>query len=760
MKQYGRFNESGSEYIIEDQIIPRKWNNFLWNDNFLCEIEHDGCGKSFYRHKSGLRSDLIKGKRCIFIRDDEKANYWSFPGSGNEDRTVHGLGYTVFSKEKEGLSASFKMTVPGDIKGEAWIITLTNNTNKKIKRTVFTFAELELAGYLTPFGCKWSIPVTYNKDLNGFVFINNDAYCPDDNFHAFMITDTEFKAFETVPEKFYGIGRGLGNPIAVERGSCESTFNCGSGEYVGVLQYEIELEPGASKEISIIYGVFEELEEAYAVKKKYHLEGKTETALEEVKNGVENYLEGVEINTPDNEINRLFNLWVKHNLKLTAQWTRVYSRGFRDTLQDTAGITSLDTTIARENILESMTHIFKSGRCVRAWGAISGVLKDEFYADGPVWIPLAVNAYICETGDISILDEICEYQDGGKGTVLEHMTAAIKFLYNDKGEHGLSLIHDGDWCDTAHLLGKKGKGEGIWLTIALFNAIKEVIKLAEYISNDKLKAEMEEMSEWVKATVNIEGWDGNWFLIAYNDDGRKIGSNENKEGKVFLNPQSWAVISGITSPEREKQCLEAIDEHLDTWLGPLLLTPAFTSKDMGIGTLSGYHPGTIENGSCYCHAASFKIVADCIAGRGNKAYETMKKIMPGGSADAQNPIADCPPYAFTNCRFAPDHPYLAGRTLGTWLTGTVSWAWQAMTEWMLGVRRTFNGLLIDPCVPEEWSEFSIRRKFRGSVYNVTVLNPEHVQRGVKEIYLDGELYNGTVLPLTTGKIHEVKVIMG
>ncbi|MBC7765446.1 MAG: glycosyl transferase, partial [Hyphomonadaceae bacterium] len=387
-------------------------------------------------------------------------------------------------------------------------------------------------------------------------------------------------------------------------------------------------------------------------------------------------------------------------------------------------------------------------------------LTHEFYADGPVWIAPAVYSYIAETGDDAILDLDVPYFDEGSSSVWEHMLTAVRFLYNDRGEHGLCHIHDGDWCDTAHLLGKKGIGEGVWLSIALYNTLQTVIEIAHGTGRLAVLPELMAMAEDIKEKVNEHGWDGDWYLIAYNDEGRKIGSHESEEGKLFLNPQSWAVLSGIAPYERVQKCFEAIDKKLDTWIGPLLLTPAFTKKDITIGSITGFHPGTIENGACYCHAASFKIVADCKAGRGEQAYETLMKIVPGGTADDMNEQADCPPYAFTNCRYSPEHPYLAGRFLNTWITGTVSWCWQAMTEWILGVRKTLDGLLIDPCIPAKWEGFTVSREYRGTIYHIEVKNPKHLNKGVQSIIINGKEIAGNIIPICKEKEVQVLVVMG
>ena len=374
-------------------------------------------------------------------------------------------------------------------------------------------------------------------------------------------------------------------------------------------------------------------------------------------------------------------------------------------------------------------------------------------------MPMAVNEYIKETGEVEILQAQCPYLDAGAGTLLEHMLRAITFLYNDKGQHGLALIHDGDWLDSQHLVGKKGIGEGVWLTIALYKALCDISELLSYIGDTVHKKEIDAMAEVTKNIVNKHGWDGNWFLQAYNDAGNKIGSRICETGKIYTNPQSWAIISGITSAERERQCFAVLDNELDSCFGARMFTPPYTKEDNTIGSTTGFAPGTGGNGSAYCHVSAFKIIADCMRQRGNKAYETMCKIIPGGTADQQNELADCPPYAFTNGRVAPEHPYLAGRCLGIWNTATVAWCWYAISEYMLGIRRTFEGIKINPCIPQDWEECSAVRYYRGAKYIVKIKNPAKKQTGVSRIAVNGEELNSTLLPYDIGGEFRVEVIM-
>lgn len=761
MKNYGHFSSDGKEYIITEKNLPRNWEQFIWNDKFMCKVNNDGSGSSFYKHKTGMRTALCGGQRLIYIKDG--GDITVIPETGT---AAYGVGYARFECDKNSLHTEFRITVPQKAYAEGWTVSLHNKSSKSKNVSVYTYIKPDLTGYFTPFAVQ-CYKVAFDEAKNLFTYENADAYCPATHFNAYFCADTSIDGFETVGEMFFGAGknRSFSNPRAVSEGDCTGILYSGGGgdravsDMVNVMRFDITLAAGEKRQLQIICGIYEEQAETQAAIDTYMHTGALDKALSEYTDNFYAKAQSSFIKTPDKTLDRLMNHWAQYNLLLTGRWTRIYSRGFLDILQDSMALCSVDPKLARENILTAAAHIYSSGKCARAWDNIATALASEFYADGPVWLPMAVNEYIKETRDKDILNEICPYLDNGEGSLLEHVLKAVKFLYNDKGEHGLSLIHDGDWLDSLHLVGSKGRGEGVWLTIALYHAMKDLSELLGYLGDYKNKADIDKMAETVRTTVNEQGWDGKWFIQAYNDYGSKIGSCECDEGRIFTNPQSWAIMSGITSEERERLCFEALDNILDSPFGSRMFTPPYTKQDNTIGTTTGFPPGTGGNGSAYCHVSAFKIVADCKRGRGNKAYETMCKIIPGGIADLNNDIADCPPYAFTNGRVAPEHPYLAGRCLGIWNTATVAWCRLAIVEYMLGIRRTFDGLTINPCIPDTWSEYSVTRHYCGAEYRITVKNPSHKQTGVSKIIVDGKPCGINILPCQKGQIYKVDVVM-
>ena len=752
----GLFSGNGEEFWLEHpNKQPRAWNNYLWNDSFLAQTLADGTGASFLRHPKGERTTLNGGRRRVFVQDKSTGAFTSFPTGVDGERVVFGQGYTTYEAEWQGLKLSLQIRVPDGVRGELWLVRVENTGASEAHLNVYSFMDVSLSGYHTPFHIT-CLRSDFDAAKRVILYTNTDAHCTLPYFNGFVACDSEVAGYDAAYAAFIGCKPGIEKPDALLKGACTNTPYLGYGP-AGVIQTPCDLAPGGESTVRFLYGVHDSVEEVdAAIKAAFAGPAVFQSgpaACEQEQNA---RFKSV---SPDAELDRLFNTWAKHNLRFCLDWTRIYSTGFRDTLQDAMGASSLNPAATREKILKAMAHVYRSGRCVRAWNAVN-TLADELYADGPIWIPLAINSYIKETGDTALLDEVCPFLDEGSGTVLEHMLAAARFLYEDRGAHGLCRIHDGDWCDTAHMLGKKGHGVGVWLTIALYHALGEIMDLARFVKNATLVDEMREKRESLRAAVNEAGWDGAWYRIAFNDDGRAIGSAAERTGKIFLNPQSWAVISGIADSGRAQQCLQAIDTELDSPVGPLLLSPAFDTMDRTIGTITGFSPGTIENGSCYCHAAAFKVVADCMSGRGGKAYATLRAIMPGGDADQSNPGADCPPFAFTNSRAAMFHPYIAGKSLGLWVTGTVAWTWVAYSEWILGVRKNFEGLMIDPCIPAHWDGFSVQRIFRGCTYDIEVTNPDHVEHGVSSILVDGQKWTGSTLPIQPGKTIKVHVVMG
>jgi cellobiose phosphorylase len=378
-----------------------------------------------------------------------------------------------------------------------------------------------------------------------------------------------------------------------------------------------------------------------------------------------------------------------------------------------------------------------------------------------VWLPYSVVSYVKETGDTAFLKKEVPFHDGGSASVYEHILRAIRYLWSARGQHGLPLIGHADWNDAYDHVGIKGKGESVWLAMALVRACRQIKELAEFLGDRPVADEMKEKAAELTKIVNDVGWDGQWYLAAFNDTGRKIGSKGNEEGKVPLNSQTWAILSEVVPPERLPSILEKIDKYLDTPYGPALFLPSYTGFNPGIGRVTAFSPGTKENAAVFSHACAFKVVADCQIKRAQQAYETFSRLMPMAKAKEDHSRYKVEPYVWAEYVVGPGSADRFGEGAFTWNTGTAPWMFVAATEWILGARREFGGLLIDPCIPRHWKKAFIRRPFRGATYEITIKNPQGVSSGVKEITVDGAALDSNLIrPYADGQVHRVEVTLG
>ncbi|MCX5680775.1 MAG: hypothetical protein NT079_00530, partial [Candidatus Omnitrophica bacterium] len=412
------------------------------------------------------------------------------------------------------------------------------------------------------------------------------------------------------------------------------------------------------------------------------------------------------------------------------------------------------------------------------WSETAGPHKFLPNKDHPVWLTVTVSSYVKETGDKSILFEKVSYlkdkwvrgwdidphwkggsREDGRGTVLEHIEKNLTFTFNDTGERGLPKIGHADWNDAIDAAGIKHKGESVWLAQALVRSLKILAELCDYLGEHGKKEKYLKMADVMDKRVNEKCWDGQWYSRGFDDGGQVYGSRKDKEGKIFINTQAWAILSGVAKGKRLRTVLKSVDQYLNGCHGLALFYPAFTSWVKRLGRISMFSEGTKENAAVFCHAATFMAVAYAMCGCGNKAYEAMKKIMPNAQKDME--LYKTEPYAYAEYLVGPENPYRYGEGAFTWITGTAGWSFMAATEWVLGAHREFNGLRIDPSIPRQWKECSIRRLFRGSVYDIQIKNPHGKEHGVKKVFVDGKELCGNLLPIFNDqKTHQIKVILG
>jgi len=466
------------------------------------------------------------------------------------------------------------------------------------------------------------------------------------------------------------------------------------------------------------------------------------------------------------------NFWGKYQLLNITRWRSAsyYSpgeggRGFRDTAQDVEGVLPVDPFLGREWLEKLLAYQYQSGHAVAGFsdiegpweiGSNTGVLGK---GDVAVWIPYMVSAFVKETGEAHFLNQKIAFLDGGEGTVWDHCLRAMDHFWNNRGAHGLPLFWKADWNDALDRCGIEGKGESVWLACAYGKALLQMEEMAlQFGFLDDAKLMRSRFEEMAKA-INEQAWDGDWYVAIFTDQGKKVGSRECKEGKIYLNSQSWAILGGVAPELRAARCLKSVEKELDTEFGPALFAPAYQAYDPQLGRISAFAPGTKENAAVFFHACAVLIVAYAMQKQGNKAYELFTKIAPYNPSKTLDRY-QTEPYVYAEYCYGPSSP-LFGLGAFTWNTGTTPWMYLAATHWILGVRPTFEGLLIDPCVPSQWEEFSMERPFRGAIYKIHFKNSTHVQQGVKEIRVDGKVISGKVVPaMPAGRIYEIEVILG
>ena len=541
------------------------------------------------------------------------------------------------------------------------------------------------------------------------------------------------------------------------------------------------IAPGETRRIITLLGQTQTVEEAQEQVAQYGNADAITTALADLDKMWSRYLASLQVNTPDEAMNHMLNV---HNLRqciITKNWSRYLSLyqlglgargiGFRDSSQDVLGVLAAAPEEGKA-LIEQLLHTqLRNGSAMHQFfpltmeATIGEAGEDDapdYYSDDHLWIILATTAYLKETGDFDFLNKVIPFYEKDKAgeplesaTVWEHLLWAIEFTHKDVGQHGLPLAGFADWNDTVNL----PKGAESLFTANLYGkALNELIELAIFLGKTAVSNHLTTYYEEMKARVNEHAWDGGWYVRYFMPDGTPIGSNSNEQGKIFTNAQSWHVLSGFAPPERAAQALDAVYEHLNTRHGIKLSTPGYNKFDPEKGGVTTYPPGAKENGGIFLHANPWVIIAETMRGNGERAFEYYSQINPAGKNGRIDEF-ECEPYAYPQNILGDEHP-LFGLARNSWLTGTASWTYQAGTQFILGLQPAYTGLKIDPCIPSQWDNFSVTRTYRGTTYQITVNNPNHVNKGVNSVKVDGELIDNNILPLfESGDIHEVEVTL-
>ncbi|MFH0839604.1 MAG: hypothetical protein V1883_01125 [Candidatus Omnitrophota bacterium] len=806
--KYGNFSKDGLEYIITDPNTPRPWINYLTNENYCSVISQCGAGYSFYKD---CRTDRItrwnpesyhynRPGKFIYIKDNKTKKYWGATyqpvmATPSKFEARHGLGYTTVKTKYYGIESEVTYFVPMEDACEIWLVKVKNGTSKARDLTLVPYIEWLIGDY--------HMELRYRNIMNLYdrfwfdkeseiIFGKKTAIWESFNIQpfrslAFLASSLPVRGAATQKDTFLGRHKNETAPESIS-GDFVDSKTCSGEDGIAALRHILRLNPGASKEFVVILGQTENRNKAMQIVARYRDLTNAKAEFERVKNSWrDKIINNIMIKTPDRDFDLMINIWVKYQIYICNMWSRSPSfyhegsggRGYRDSCQDAEGIMAFNAEHALSKIKTIAGLIRRDGSSAPGWSSTRGPANHVPNKDHPVWLVYTVSAYVKETGDTNILFEKLPYiKDGwiekatkedihwrkgvikdGEGTLFEHLERNLNFTFTDTGKRGLPLIGHADWNDAIDAAGKRLKGESVWLAMALVRSYKSLSELADIAGYAAKAKEFRKRARVMTERINNSSWDGDWYLRGFTDFDTVYGSRRNREGRIFANTQSWAVLSGIIEGEKRDRMFKAVDKYLDKKHGIALFYPAYSNYDPKLGRITMFSEGTKENAAVFCHAATFMVAADCIAGRGNKAYESMKKIMPNSQKDMD--LYKTEPYVYAEYLIGPEHPYRYGEGAFTWITGTAAWTFLAATEYLLGVHREFTGLRIDPVIPSSWKKCYIRRHFRKDIYEITVKNPKGVQRGVKSIKVDGiEQKHNLVRVRSDNKTHKVEVLMG
>jgi len=810
--KFGFFDDQSKEYVINSPKTPYPWINYLGTQSFFSLISNTAGGYHFYKDARLRRITRYRynnvpvdmGGRYFYINDNDTV--WS-PGWSPVKTELdsyecrHGMGYTVIKGKKNNISTEVTFFVPQNYNGEIQKFTVKNEGTEKKTIKLFSFIEF----------CLWDAQddsTNFQRNFNtgevevdGSTLYHKTEYKERRNHFAFYTVNTEINGFDSDRESFTGLYNGFDKPQTVFAGKPSNSVADGWSP-VASHYIEITLEAGESKDLIFILGYVENPQEekfnadgsmnkskAKAMMEQFNTTEKVDAALAENKKMWDDLLSKYTVSSPDDKLNRMVNIWNQYQCMVTFNMSRSASyfesgigrgMGFRDSNQDLLGFVHQIPERARERILDLAATQFEDGGCFHQYQPLTKKGNHELggnFSDDPLWMILSTAAYIKETGDYGILDEIVPYENKEElaKPMMHHIQQSFYRIVNNLGPHGLPLSMRADWNDCLNLncfssapgesfqtsTSKDGKvAESIFVATLFTYAGPEYVALCNYKGDTeaaaKAQAEIDKMSE----TVMKYGYDGEWFLRAYDDFGKKVGSKECEEGKIFIEPQGFAVMSGLGKSEGlDIKALDSVDKYLNSKHGLVLNNPAFTKYYIEYGEISTYPGGYKENAGIFCHNNAWIICAEAFVGRGDKAFEYYSKIAPAYREDISE-LHRTEPYVYAQMIAGKDAKR-HGEAKNSWLTGTAAWNFVAVSQYILGIIPDWNGLKVDPSIPSAWDGFSITRKFRGSVYDITIKNPNHICKGVKSVTVDGNAIEGNVLPVfTDGSTHKVEVIMG
>ncbi len=798
--EYGYFDDKNKEYVVTKPNTPGSWTNYLGVKDLCTIISNNASGYSFYKstehHRiTRFRPNAIPLDRpghYVYIRDDETGEYWSISWQpvGKDLKKGnyicrHGLSYSIFQSDYQEIQSEQKMFIPIDDDVELWDVKIKNSSNRLRKLSIFSYVEFSFHHVeIDNQNLQMSLYASGSNYKDGI--IEYDFYYEPWTYH-FMASNFDPDSFDCVRDTFIGNYRTETNPVAVERGICSNSSELG-GNHCGTLHKKIVLDPNEETRLMFMLGVGSRNEKGYKTKQKYSDLNIVDKEFEKLKNYWKEKSSVFFVKTPHQGLNSMINTWNLYQAETTLVWSRFASfievggrngLGFRDTSQDILGVVHSNHHISKKRIIQLLKghtsmgyglHLFDPDVFEETEDKLSSVKLptvvptpspseiihgiEDVCSDDALWIVASICEWIIETGELDFFNQIIPYADSGEGTVYEHLCKILDFSAEYIGQNGICQGLRADWNDCLNL----GGGESAMVSFMHFWALQIFVEAAKELGKKEDVEKYSEIAEQVRQACELQLWDEEWYIRGFTKNRTKIGTKESKEGKIFLNAQSWAVLSGVASHERAIKCMDAVDRHLYSKYGLHLLWPAYSEPDDDIGYVTRVYKGIKENAAIFSHPNPWAIIAECKLGRGNRAMKFYNSILPYNQNDNIE-IRQAEPYSYCQFIVGKDHTAF-GKARHPWLTGTASWMYVAVTKYILGIQPTYNGLKIDPCIPSDWNEFEVVRKWRSATYNIKVTNPDNVEKGIKCIKLNGKEIKGLIPIQKENSINNIEVILG
>lgn len=796
--KYGHFDNEKKEYVIDNVALPTSWTNYLGVKDTCVVINHTAGGYMFYKSPEYHRVTRFRGNSVpmdrpghyVYVRDNDNGDYFSIswqpvgkPLDKAQYKCRHGLSYSVYECLYDKIQASQKMSVPIDDDVELWDVVIKNTDDKPRNLSIFSYCEfsfhhimIDNQNFQMSLYCAGS---SYEEGI-----IEHDLFYEEFGYQYFA-SNFEPDGFDCLRDKFLGLYHTEDNPVAVISGNCSGSFEKGNN-HCGSLQKNIILEPG--EEIRLIFMLGEgNREKGKEIKEKYSNLENVDNAYKQLEEYWEDKMSRLQIQTPNEGMNTMINIWNLYQSEVNIMFSRFASfielggrtgLGYRDTAQDSMTIPHSNPEKCKERIIQLLNGLVSKGYGLHLFSpewfeekkdkkkpfksptVIPGINKTDIIhgiedacSDDALWLVPSIVEYIKETGDLSFADMGINYADEGRDTVYEHMKRILDFSAQEVGKTGICKGLRADWNDCLNL----GGGESAMVSFLHFWAINSFLELAQYLERNEDVEKYSQMAKKVKKVCDEELWDGEWYIRGITKNLKKIGTKDDVEGKVHLESNAWAVLSGASDYEKGIKAMDSVHEYLATPYGIMLNAPSYTVPDDDIGFVTRVYPGVKENGAIFSHPNPWAWAAECVLGRGDRAMEYYDSLCPYNQNDMIE-IRESEPYSYCQFIMGKDHTAY-GRARHPFMTGSGGWSYFSATRFMLGIKPDFDKLDVNPCIPGEWKEFSVTRKWRGATYNIKVLNPNGVMKGVKEIRVNGENVDEIgVLP--ENSINEIEVILG